>query len=153
MIGRTYYITTPNWIDLESGKHDKGLRHVAVEIVDVQPGTWNYPIKVVFVPKDSDVPHYVLMTIGDKRSSTQNFDTLFSFDNPRTKYPYIEDDVWQLIMNSKVKRGMSKDECRLALGTPSTRGQFPTTAGMAEYWSYAEGIYLLFEDGYLTGIR
>lgn len=153
MKGNTYYITTPNWNETDSGKGERGLRHIAVEILDVQPGTWVYPIKVVFRPKDSDKTHYVLMTFGDKRSSTQNFDTLFAFENPRNKYPAIEDDTWQLIINSKVKSGMTKDECRLALGAPTTWGQVPTTAGMVEYWSYAEGIYLLFEDGYLSRVR
>lgn len=151
--GNTYYIITPNWYDINNGKAERGLRHIPVEIVDVQPGTWAYPIRVVFRPKDADEIHSVLMTFGDKRSSTQNFDTLFAFENPRNKYPAIEEDTWQLIINSKVKIGMTKDECRLALGAPSTRGQIPTTAGMVEYWSYAEGIYLLFEDGYLSRVR
>lgn len=153
MKGSTYYITTPRWQDRTSGKWEQGLRHVPVEILGVEPGTSVYPIKVVFRTKDSDRTLCVLMTIGNKRTSTQNFDTLFAFENPRVKYPTIEDDTWQLIMNSKVKRGMTKEECRLALGSPDTRGQIPTTAGMMEYWSYAEGIYLLFEDGYLSNVR
>lgn len=153
MRGNTYYITTPRWQNNENGKWEQGLRHVPVEIFDVQPGTSVYPLKVVFRPNDSDKKFSVLMTIGNKRSSTQNFDTLFSFENPRLKYPAIDDDTWNLIINSKVRRGMTKDECHLALGAPTTRGQFPTTAGMAEYWSYAEGIYLLFEDGYLSHVR
>lgn len=151
--GNTYYITTPIWYDTLTGKTERGLRHVAVEITDVQPGTSVYPIKVMFRVKDSGQEHSVLMTIGNRRTSTRNFDTLFAFDNPREKYPLIEDGTWELIMNSKVKIGMTKDECRLALGAPDTQGQIPTTAGMVEYWSYSEGIYLLFEDGYLSRVR
>ncbi len=153
IIGNTYYITTPLWYDSTTDKSEQGLRHVAVTITNVLPGTSVYPIKVMFRPEDSDKEHSVLMTIGNKRTSTRNFDTLFAFENPRVKYPTIKDETWQLIRNSKVKIGMTKDECRLALGNPDTWGQIPTTAGMVEYWSYSEGIYLLFEDGYLSRVR
>ncbi len=153
IIGNTYYITTPLWYDNLTDKQVKGLRHIAVEIIDVLPGTSVYPIKVVFKPIGDEREHNVLMTIGKKRSSTRNFETLFAFENPRVKYPTIDDDTWKLITNSKVKTGMSKDECRLALGSPDTWGQIPTTAGMVEYWTYSEGIYLMFEDGYLSRVR
>ncbi len=151
--GKTYYITTPLWYDNLTDKQVRGLRHVAVEIMDVLPGTSVYPIKVVFKPVGNDQEHNVLMTLGNKRTSTRNFETLFAFENPRVKYPTIDDETWGLITNSKVKIGMSKDECRLALGAPDTWGQIPTTAGMVEYWTYTEGIYLLFEDGYLSRVR
>lgn len=153
IVGKTYYITTPIWYNSKSEKSEQGLRHVAVEIIDVVPGTSVYPIKVIFKAGEADEEHSVLMTIGNKRTSTRNFDTLFAFENPRVKYPLIKDETWDLIMHSKVKPGMTKDECRLALGTPDTWGQIPTNAGMVEYWSYSEGIYLLFEDGYLSRVR
>lgn len=151
--GNTYYITTPLWYDNITDKQVRGLRHVEVKIIDVLPGTSVYPVKVVFKPTGDEQEHNVLMTIGNKRTSTRNFETLFAFENPRTKYSTIDDETWNLITNSKVKIGMSKDECRLALGAPDTRGQIPTTAGMVEYWTYSEGIYLLFEDGYLSRVR
>lgn len=153
IVGQTYYITTPIWYNSKSEKTEQGLRHVAVEITDVEPGTAVYPIKVIFKTGEAAEEHSVLMTIGNKRTSTRNFDTLFAFENPRVKYPLIKDETWDLIMHSKVKQGMSKDECRLALGIPDTWGQIPTNAGMVEYWSYSEGIYLLFEDGYLSRAR
>lgn len=148
-----YYITTPVWRDKESARTIDGQRHVAVDIVDVLPGNFMYPLEVVFRREGDDRLYSVYMTIGDGRTSTRNFNTLFAFDDPRKRYPGIKDEIWQLIVNSKVRPGMSKTECRLALGAPAVTGQRPTTAGMVEYWQYSEGKYLLFEDGLLSVVR
>ena len=151
--GRSFYIKTPAWYD-ESGSAQKhGLRHVEVQVTDVVPGDSNYPIRVVFARTGSTDRGSVLMTVGDKRTSTRNFDTLFEFENPRIKYKNITDANWNLIVHSRVTPGMTKDECRLALGAPKMQGVRPTTAGMVEYWQYSDGRYLLFEEGYLAVIR
>lgn len=153
--GNKYYITTPNWYDAEGLCAVQGLRHIPVEIVDVLPGNDIYPVRLVFrqLDKDKNTLYSIYMTIGAKRTSTQNFDTLFALADPKQKYPQITDDVWQLIIHSQVKNGMNKIECRLALGVPAVSGQRPTTAGMVEYWSYSDGVYLIFEEGYLTSFR
>lgn len=137
----------------DGSKSVNGLRHIPVRIVDVMPGNGAFPLRVVFKPEDSTVNYSVYMSVGSMRTSTRNFDTLFAFENPRKQYPDITDDNWQLIMHSRVAEGMTRDECRLALGSPQTIGQRPARAGMVEYWSYSDGIYLLFEEGYLTFYR
>lgn len=151
--GKNYYIKTPIWYDEDGGSQKRGLRHVEVEITDVKPGDSNYPILVVFGRPGYTGSASVYMTVGDKRTSTRNFDVLFDFENPRLKYKNITDENWNLIVHSRVSIGMTRDECKLALGAPDVHGQRPTTAGMVEYWQYSDGRYLVFEDGYLTVIR
>lgn len=151
--GKKFYITTPVWFDEGGVSQKRGLRHIEVEVTDVKPGDNNYPILVVFARPGSMEKNSVYMTVGDKRTATRNFDTLFDLDNPRLKYKNITDENWNLIVHSRVRLGMTKDECRLALGAPKVNGQRPTTAGMVEYWQYSDGTYLVFEEGYLAMIR
>ncbi len=154
IVGKTYYANTPLWYTPDGSMAVNGLRHVPVEVVDVRPGNDFYPLSVVFRPTDTDRQYSMFMTIGDKPTSTRNFCTLFSFDNPRVKYAYISNDVWNLIMHSRVQKGMTREECRLALGAPTTIGQRPAQGGMVEYWQYSDGIFLLFGDGgYLEYFR
>lgn len=154
LVGKTFYAGTPLWYTPDGTMAINGLRHVPVEVVDVKPGNEFYPISVVFRPTDTERQFSMFMTIGSKPTSTRNFFTLFSFDNPREKYNYISDEVWNLIMHSRVRKGMTREECRLALGAPTTIGQRPSKGGMVEYWQYSDGIFLLFEDGgYLDYFR
>ena len=48
---------------------------------------------------------------------------------------------------------MTREECRLALGAPTTLRRIPTYGGMRENWQYSDGVYLYFDDGYLTQYR
>ena len=161
----TLYIVSPRWYTPADGTgHAEvcaGLRHVPVEVDSVGAGDNNFPIAVYFHTTASDAediyrgPRMVYMTVGSERTATRNFSTLFAFDNPRTKYPEITDpEIWDLIIHSKVRRGMTRQECRLALGAPTTLERIPTTAGTAEHWSYSDGVYLLFnEEGILERFR
>lgn len=153
MRGHIYYISTPLWRRTD-GRSRPGLRHVAVRVEEVRPGSDGvYPAAVVFTPVDNPADTaMVMMSLGGNHAP-RNFANLFSFSNPRDAYPHITDDVWRLIVRSQVQNGMTRDECRLALGAPERSEQIPTTAGMVERWSYGEGIYLIFEDGALSGYR
>ena len=95
----------------------------------------------------------VYMSIGRSRAATRNFDTLFSFTDPRSSYPEIKDEVWELIIRSRVRSNMTRDEVRLALGSPASVERVPTYGGMIERWSYTDGVYLVFEDGFVTRFR
>ena len=48
---------------------------------------------------------------------------------------------------------MSREECRMALGQAPEILRTPSYGGMREVWSYSDGIFLIFEDGYLTRYR
>ena len=153
LLGNTYYIITPLWYSADGEQAVNGLRHIPIKVDSVLTGNAVYPIRIVFTPEEETKQYSLYMTIGDSRSSTRNFHTLFAFDNPKVKYPGIKDEMWQLIRHSQVKDGMTRQECRLALGSPTTIGQRPTTVGMVEYWQYPDGKYLLFEDGLLSKYR
>ncbi len=153
MRGNTYFITTPLWYDAE-GNAVQGLRHVAVRIDSVIPGNDRYPLCVAFTPAESGhTARYILMTYGTSSAATRNFDRLFSFTDPRTSYPRISDENWHKIINSQVDLGMTRDECRLALGIPNSIDRGATPGMQLERWSYDNGVYLIFEDGILERYR
>lgn len=156
MAGKTYYITTPLWYEPSTMQSTAGLRHVPVQITDVRPGTPEMPLCVLFRPLEDGADmgeRAVLMTIGNDRLATRNFYRLFAFENPRKRYPLITDEVWQLIINSKVQEGMTRDECRLALGAPIQIVHGSGTMATIERWSYPDGVYLIFDDGVLSRFR
>jgi hypothetical protein len=166
MRGQKYYITTPLWYN-HSLHSINGLRHIAVNIESVTPGNHVYPLAVNFkldkmsvdqkgitsLGLSADSIYTVFMTVGAERSSTRNFDVVFSFTNPRKKYPNIDENAWSLIEQSKVIIGMNRDECRLALGAPRQIDNIPTSSVVLERWSYDDGVFLIFEDGILTRFR
>lgn len=149
---RLCYITTPLWYDAE-GKARAGLRYVPARLQGVTPGTAVHPLLVTFTSDSLPGTHTVFLTYGSGTTATRNFDRLFSFTNPRDSYPRITDATWHLIVHSQVAEGMTRDECRLALGTPSDIRRGATTAAHIEQWTYDDGIYLIFEDGILTRFR
>ena len=150
--GHTYYVLPQRRFDA-AGNVTEGLRYIPVTVTDVQPGDANYPLRVLFTEKADTAVYSLLMTIGRSASATRNFKTLFSLTDPRLKYPQISDHAWDLIQHSRIETGMTPDECRLALGAPTEYIKFPTTAGMAERWTYGDGVYLYFEDGMLSRFR
>ena len=160
MKGKHFYIKTPLWYTTEERTPLKGLRHINVLIDSVIPGDDNFPAAVCFTVTDPDAESIsnvkngmVLMSIGKSLAASRNFDKLFNFSNPRRQYPEIKDDTWKLIISSKVREGMSVEECRLALGTPPQVLRTPTYGGMREQWSYSDGVFLIFDDGFLSRYR
>lgn len=153
--GKELYICTNAWYHPQNRQAIYGLRHVSVIVDSVGPGDDNFVAAVYFSLKDTKeygpMRGMLLMSLGTK--STRTFDNLFSFTNPRKKYPDIKDEIWQLIIKSRVKPGMTRDECRLALGTPPQIERVPTTIGMREKWTYTDGVFLIFDDGFLTRYR
>ncbi|MDE5595496.1 MAG: DUF2845 domain-containing protein [Muribaculaceae bacterium] len=153
MRGNDYYISTPKWFAAGDNHAVPGRRHIPVKITHVEPGTYIYPLRVFFVPTGTSEEYWIPMTIGDDKASTRNFSTVFNFENPRKRYPQITDETWELIINSRVTNGMTRDECRLALGAPNSYRTIPVYNAVVEQWSYDDGLYLIFEDGILTRYR
>ncbi|MDE6369123.1 MAG: hypothetical protein K2K94_07785, partial [Muribaculaceae bacterium] len=125
MRDNTYYISTPKWFNAENDKAFVGRRHIPVTVTHVEPGTYIYPLRVYFRLDGSSEEYWIPMTAGDDRAATRNFYTVFNFDNPRKRYPQITDETWALITNSRVAIGMTRDECRLALGAPNSYRTIP----------------------------
>lgn len=155
MRGKTFYIMSPLWYDPQ-GQAINGLHYIPVEIKGVRAGTANLPLMVAFKPLGlgDDIPVcYIYMTFGAGYAASRNFDRLFSFSDPRTRYPRITDDHWRLIVGSRIARGMTREEVRLALGNPDSVDRGATRGGFQiEQWSYSNGMYAVFEDDILIRV-
>lgn len=157
--GRHLFVRTSLWYDGQ-GSAVAGLRHVEVCVDSVGVGYSAYPAAVYFTVADSTLAReagiaagdrrMLLMTVGTSTAASRNFDKLFTFENPRRRYPDIAARTWELIVRGRVADGMTRDECRLALGAPDELLRVPTRGGMRETWTYAHGVYLVFDDGYLS---
>lgn len=150
--GHRYYIKTPKWRD-GAGRPTTGLRHVPVTITAVTAGTESSPLMVHFTADGDTAERTVYLTCGSRPTANRNFDRVFTLSDPRREYPAITDATWQHIIHSEVVEGMTRDECRLALGTPTDLRRGATTGAQIEHWSYDDGVYLIFEDGILTRFR
>lgn len=147
LTGNDYYVLSPVWYDA-AGNNLTGRKFIKVTVTDVVAGNDNYPVNVRFVDGDGAAGG-VFMSIGTGMRATRNFDTLFAFDNPRRNYPSITDGVWDLITRGEVALEMTRDECRLSLGAPREI----TRAHYMERWGYDNGVYLIFDEGYLSRFR
>lgn len=150
---RPVYVITPLWYDAFTEKATAGYRHIEVELDSVRPGNHLYPLAVYFHVAD---PEYAGTEVGKGEKmmfltanskvggGTRGFGTLFSFQDSRKRFPNVSREIWHLIVNSQVREGMTKDECRLALGAPSSVERTPVRNGDLERWSYSDGVFLLF---------
>lgn len=150
--GRKLWITTPDWYGTDD-REQTGRKFVPVTITAVTPGNSVHPLKVTFTDDADGSTHRVFMTAGTESRVSRTFDNLFSFTDPRDKYPSISDATWQNIVNGRVELYMTREECRLALGQPADIDKAGTYNGVVERWTYGDGIYLIFEDGVLTRFR
>lgn len=160
LVGKCFFVKTSAWYNPIDMSKVNGLRHIEIKVDSVLPGDSYFPATVCFSVTDPDLAarvgnnkYAVYMSVGDSRAATRNFETLFSFSNPRKEHPEITNDIWNLIISSKVKYGMTREECRLALGTAPDVLRTPSYGGMREVWSYSDGVFLIFEDGLLTRFR
>lgn len=152
LTGNTYYLITPLRVDNEMNPVANGRKYVPVTVRGVYPGNSFYPLRVEVSDSDNNIAS-IAMTIGTDRSSTRNFDNIFSFRDPRTGYPYITDSNWECIINSNVALGMTTEECRLALGSPRDVKKGQNGAIFFEQWTFDNGAYCIFTDGLLTSFR
>ncbi len=147
---RQLYIKTSLWYD--SNRLLKGgLKYVPVEILSVEPGDVVYPFFVRFRYDNKEAG--VFMSSSSASVKNMTFDKLFSFSDIRKFYKAITDENWQRIIHGQIAIGMTKDECLLSLGNPSSIERVPTHGGMYEKWSYDNGVYVIFEDGLLAQFR
>ncbi|MCM1519173.1 MAG: hypothetical protein NC098_00090 [Lachnoclostridium sp.] len=151
LLGKKLYILTRNRRD-DNDNIIPGRKFAAVTIDSVLPGNAVNPLKVVFTDDRGDKA-CVFLASGDTSNSPRTFRHTFSFSDPRKRYPAISDHNWELISEGKVAEGMTRDECRLALGNPATVDRRPGYSYLYERWGYENGIYLIFEDGLLKSFR
>ncbi|MBR6283759.1 MAG: hypothetical protein IKR25_05630 [Muribaculaceae bacterium] len=151
--GRAVWVKTSIWYDPLSEQMRKGRQLVPVVISRVEPGNKVMPLKVVFtIPGGSDSAA-VWMSQPGAVMPGRDFDSMFALSNPRDNYPSISDATWTLIQQGMVTNGMTKEECRLAMGPPKRTAYVPDQTGMREYWYYDGAAYLYFVDGRLKEFR
>lgn len=151
LLGKKLYILTRNRRD-GNDNIIPGRKFAAVTIDSVLAGNAVNPLKIVFTD-DRGASACVFLASGEVSNSPRRFRNTFSFSDPRKRYPTISDQNWDLISEGKVAEGMTRDECRLALGNPATVDRRPGYSYLYERWGYENGIYLIFEDGLLKSFR
>lgn len=152
LAGRKFYITSPLRVDSRLMPTAGGRRYVAVTVTDVAPGNDDYPLRLD-ITDDKGSASSVAMTVGTARSSTRNFDKIFTLSDPRLRYPAIADATWDNIVNSRVVEGMTTTECQLAIGAPRDIRKWHNGGSFFEGWTCDNGTYLIFVDGLLAEIH
>ncbi len=153
LMGKEFYIRTSIWYDRLSEQMLDGRHFIKVRIDSVLPGNAVLPLRVLFTTVDTRDKAMVWMNDNSSTMLGRDFDALFSVANPRESYPTITDANWERITRGQVVEGMTKEECRLALGSPKRINENPDQGGMREYWYYDGGSYLYFVDGLLNQFR
>lgn len=154
MRGKTLWVRSRLWYDDNANPYD-GRKFVAVTISRVRPGNAVFPLIVDFVDDKGAAAHVYMNVKGETGlgAESRTFPTLFSLTDPKTSYPSIQPEIWDNIRNGKVAVGMTKDECKLALGNPTDVDTGHTWGNLVEIWGYKDGKFLYFEDGRLANFR
>ncbi len=129
-----------------------GRKYIPVIVDSVVSGRGAFPLHIYFTDSVAGSV-YVPISFGKSRLENRSFSSQFSLSDPRRNHPGIDDDVWALIQSGKVREGMTKNECRLALGAPSDISSGHNNAMLYDLWQYPEGTWLIFEDGLLTRFK
>ncbi len=151
LVGRKVWTRSQLWYDRNENKID-GRKFVPVEIVDVNPGTMVFPLKV-YITDENGNPAMLYMNAGTTGIESRTFQNIFSLTDPKDRYPSIHEDVWELIQRGQVRLGMTKEECKLALGNPSDVNSGHDWNSTIDFWQYPNGSYLRFQDGLLVAFR
>ena len=151
-VGKHLYILTNQWYDA-GGQLIDGRQFIEVEVTAVKPGNSALPLALCFADNTGKEACVFITTRSSARTQMLSFDRLFSYDNPRFKYPDITDENWEAITEGRLIKGMTKIECRLAIGLPAEVKKVPTYSGLKEQWMYNNGSYLFFSDGLLEEFR
>ena len=152
---QSLWIKTQLWYD-EEGNVKKGKKYVPVKILSVEPGNMYFPIKIRFTDSDAKDVSEILMNVRASNGigvESRTFPSLFYLSDPKLKYPSITDENWALIQEGKVAIGMTKDECRLSLGSPSDVDSGHDWNNTLDLWRYKDGTFLQFQDGLLVKYR
>lgn len=150
LTGRKVWTLTPLWYDIE-GNRQPGLKYTAVTVTGVEPGNMVFPLRIRFTNGDSEA--YMYMSATENSTDSRTFASLFSLSDPKKNYPSITDEIWQLIRNGRLQKGMTKEECRLSIGNPKNVDSGHNYSQTLDIWQYPDGSYLLFADGQLIEYR
>ncbi|MDE7160648.1 MAG: hypothetical protein K2O24_07395 [Muribaculaceae bacterium] len=130
-------------------------------IDDVFPCDGVFPLRLALTPDSSGVAagilspdtRYAYLNFGNGIGESRTFASLFSLSDPRARHSDITDEIWRCIMAEKVTAGMTKQECRLALGNPGEIEAGHDYSRLLDIWIYPDGSFLRFIDGRLADYR
>lgn len=150
---RTFYTRTGRWLDRNGHIIAGGRKFLKVRITGVSACDENYPFLVSFISEEEGAEAgSLLMSVTPPEGvpSLRGFSDLFLVADPRSGYPMITDENWELIRRGRVVAGMTTREASLALGAPKDVDRRTDQSMLYERWRYPDGVYLIFEDGVLT---
>lgn len=148
--GRTLWTLTPDRYDSDGSLRNE-RKFMEITVDSVTPGNESLPFRIFFTTHKG--VRYVLAGLPPATAHTLTFPSLFSLRDIRSDYMHIYPEIWENICNGIVTTGMTKEECRLALGNPSEIDRSHNWSSLQERWSYPGGVVLLFEDGRLINFR
>lgn len=151
MTGKKYYLITSSRFDMADVAYT-GRKFVPVTVEQVSYGNSYYPVSLT-LRDDRGEQFRLLMSVDGASVMPRKFSSMLSLSNPRLNYPDTTDDVWEQIIDGKVKVGMTTNECRLSLGRPADVVRQAGYSSVVEIWTYAGGRSLVFTDGILTSVR
>ena len=151
-VGKRLYILTNHWYN-KQGEVIQGRHHIAVNITTVEPGSNVLPLAIHFTDDRGVEAKVYITTRSSTHTQMLSFDRLFSYKDPRNEHPEITDEIWCAITESRIIKGMTKNECRLSIGLPAEVNKIATYNGIKEQWLYNNGAYLFFSDGVLEEFR
>ena len=149
--GKKLWTRTSLWYD-RNGNRIKGKKFVPVNVSVVGPGSMVFPLKVGFTDMNGNYAE-VFLNFGNSGTDSRSFSHIFYLDDIRKKFPSVSDEVWELICNEKIQKGMTKEECKLSLGNPSEVSAGHDYSQTLDLWHYPDGSVLWFEDGLLSRFR
>lgn len=149
--GKRLWTRTLTWYD-SRGEKFRGRQFVPVVIEDVQPGNMVFPLKV-YIKDETGRDAMLYMNIKNSGIESRSFPSLFYVSDPKLRYSSVLPEVWEYIRDGRVKNGMTKEECKLALGNPSDVNAGHDWNSTIEFWQYPDGKFLRFEDGLLIDYR
>ncbi len=149
--GEKVWTKSQIWYDADENAIT-GRKFVPVTITDIIPGSIVFPLKV-FIKDENGKDALMFMNIGSVGIESRTFQNLFSLSDPKSRYPHIQPEMWEAICNGKVRVGMTKEECKLALGNPADVSAGHDWNSTIDLWQYPDGTFLRFQDGLLVSFR
>lgn len=156
-IGSKFVVRGRNWInddfikDLKTGKSISEFNGGKVwKCVDVTIDEEYYKLSLIIENSIGEqIPLYIDNIDGDywvyKLNDSEKYKKKFGLD------------IWTLIVNGKVKIGMTKEMCLLSWGNPKKINETITSNIKHEQWVYSTRFYpnsfLYFKNGILTSIQ
>lgn len=151
LTGQVFWTKSNLWYNAEE-ERIPGKKYTEVKVEEVMPGNMVFPLLLKLSTLDG-TRFYVLMNLGNSDKESRSFHTLFSLSDIKKQYPDITPENWELICSGKVSIGMTKLECRLALGNPIEIAAGHDYSQTLDIWTYDNGRILWFEDGKLSKFK